>query len=156
MTTICCAKADGVNEATVASFDLNRYMGLWYEIARFDSSFERGMTNVTAEYTLRENGTVRVDNSGERDGKRTHAIGKAKAAKPAVPGSLRVSFFLWFYAPYRVLMLGENYEYALVSSGEKYLWILSRTPKLEQSTLNKILAEAQRRGFDTNKLIFNQ
>lgn len=154
MSILSCSAHSRVDESPVASFDLERYMGLWYETARYDNRFERNMTDVTAMYTLLADGKVRVENSGTRDGVRHTAIGKAKVGEPAANGFLKVSFFLNFYAPYRVIMLADDYSYALVTSGEKYLWILSRTPKLDESVKQKILDEATRRGFDVDKLIY--
>lgn len=154
MSILSCSAQSRVDESPVASFDLERYMGLWYEIARFDVSFEHDMSGVTAQYSLLTDGRVRVENSGIRDSKRHTAIGKAKFGAPAANGFLKVAFFMNFYAPYRVIMLADDYSYALVTSGAKYLWILSRTPGLSDAILQKILTEATRRGFDTEKLIF--
>ena len=115
----------------VRDLDLKRYLGLWHEIARMDHRFERGLTDVTAEYTLKEDGTIRVENSGWniRKGKRSKIIGRAKTT--SVPGLLRVSFFWKFYSDYRVLMLDPDYQWVLVGSdNSKYLWILSREESL--------------------------
>lgn len=140
----------------VASLDLSRYLGTWYEIARFNHSFERGMTDVTAEYLLRDDGKVDVINSGWKDGQMKTAHGKAKQPKPTTePALLKVSFFLFFYSDYRVLMLADDYSLAIVgSSSDKYLWILSRTPSITRETAEKVTAEAARRGYDTSKLIW--
>lgn len=147
----CCGKK--VDNSTVATLDLSRYLGAWYEIARFDHSFERGLTHAKAMYALNEDGTVSVANSGSRDGKYKISEGKAKLTETS--GLLRVSFFGPFYSDYRVMMLNDDYSYALVGSGGPgYLWILSRTPQLPEETLNLILMEARRRGYDTDKLIF--
>jgi lipocalin len=146
-----------INIETVDKFDLSRYLGVWHEIARYDHRFERGLSQVKAEYILQENGMIKVINTGldAKSGKRNEVIGKAKTTEK--PGLLRVSFFWIFYSDYRVLRLGDNYEWALVSAGhsDKYLWILSRTEKLPQDVLDAILSEARERGFDTEKLIFN-
>lgn len=141
---------------TVASLDLSRYMGLWYEIARYENSFERGMTGVTATYTLLPDGKVRVENAGFKNGVRKHAVGRAFCPDKTQPGKLKVSFFLWFYSDYYVLELDEdNYGYALVgSSSDKYLWILSRTPSLPEETKDKLISSAQNRGYDVRKLLF--
>jgi len=148
--------AGDVDNTPVASLDLSRYLGTWYEIARFDHSFEKGMNYVTAEYILRDNGKIEVLNSGWKDDKSKTARGKAKQPDPkSNPALLKVSFFMFFYSDYRILMLDEDYSVALVgSSSDKYLWILSRTPSLPQSTLDRILAEARRRGYDTSRLIW--
>lgn len=142
-----------LNLEPVRDLDLKRYLGLWHEIARMDHRFERGLTDVTAEYTLKEDGTIRVENSGWniRKGKRSKIIGRAKTT--SVPGLLRVSFFWKFYSDYRVLMLDPDYQWVLVGAGNfKYLWILSREKNLSKEIYDKILIEARRRGYDTNKL----
>ncbi len=151
-----CSCAGSVVNTPVGSLDLPRYLGTWYEIARFDHSFERGMTNVTAEYVLRGDGKVDVLNSGWKDGKKKTAKGKAKQPDPEKnPALLKVSFFLFFYSDYRILMLSEDYSVALVgSSSDKYLWILSRTPSLPQPVIESVIAEARNRGYDTSKLIW--
>lgn len=151
----CSQAQTKVDLTPIEHFDLHKYMGLWYEIARFDISFERGMTNVTAKYSVLENGMVRVENSGDKNGKRKMAIGKAKVDRANAPGVLKVAFFLNFYAPYNVIFLDKEYKYALVASGENYLWILAREPQIESCALHEILVEAKKRGFDTKKLIFN-
>ena len=137
-------------------FDLSRYLGKWYEIARFDHSFERGMQNVTAEYSLRDDGKVSVFNSGWKGEKFKLAEGKAKYPDPKNdPGHLRVSFFLFFYSDYNVMLLDNDYSVALVGSrSPNYLWILSRTPVVEREVLDVLLEEAQNRGYDISKLIW--
>lgn len=143
-----------VNNAVIKQeFDLNRYLGKWYEVARFDHKFERGLTHCTAEYTLKEAGKVKVLNRGMKNGKWDTAEGKAKTT--STPGRLRVSFFGPFYSDYRILLLAPDYSYALVGSGsDSYLWILSRTPELNPIDRDAILMEAQTRGYDINKLIW--
>ena len=140
---------------TVRQLDIERYLGRWYEIARYDNCFERGMDNVTADYSLREDGKVSVVNSGWKDGKKHVSYGKAKQPDPyGTPGRLRVSFFLFFYSDYDILLLDEEYRYVLVGSkSDKYLWILARTPVLPESTVANIVSEAQKRGYDTSRLI---
>lgn len=148
----------GTDHTTVPSLDLNRYMGLWYEIARYENRFEHGLVDVTATYTLRPDGTIRVENRGCKrnspyDICKT-ANGHAKIPDPAQPGKLKVSFFLNFYSDYYILELDEeNYNYALVgSSTDKYLWILSRAPQLPEEIKKKLVTAAERRGYDTNRL----
>ena len=132
---------------------MNRYLGSWYEIAKYDHSFERGLDYAMARYTLRDDGKIDVLNTGIKDGRAKDAKGIAKTTD--VPGLLRVSFFGPFYSDYRIMMLDKEYQYALVGSKtDKYLWILSRTPVLDDATKSLILAEADRRGYDTNKLIW--
>ena len=148
-----CASTLKVDNAPVAALDLNRYLGEWYEIARFDHSFERGVEQAKANYTQNADGTIKVVNTGIRDGKPKTAIGKGK--KTDTPGLLRVSFFGPFYADYRVMMIDEDYTYALVGSGgADYLWILSRTSGLSETAKSELLYEARRRGYDTDKLIW--
>lgn len=144
-----------VDNTVVTNFDLNRYLGDWYEIARFDHSFERGMAHAKASYTLRKDGKVDVLNTGLKNGKPSQAKGVAKLTE--TPGLLRVSFWGPFYSDYRVMLLDEDYQHALVGSGsDDYLWILSRTPQITPETKAKILAEAQSRGYDTAKLIWTE
>ena len=144
------------DNSTVKEFDLERYLGLWYEIARYDHSFERGMDNTMAQYILQDDGKVVVLNSGWKDGKFKLAEGKAKYPDPqGEPGALRVSFFLFFYSDYNVMMVDENYQISLVGSkAEKYLWILSRTPVPDPDLLQAVLNEAQNRGYDTSRSIW--
>ena len=122
------AASDRTDRMPVAVFDLRRYMGTWYEIARYDHSFERRLAGVQAHYGLPD-GRVTVENSGVdyRSDRRKRARGKARAT--AMPGRLRVSFFWFFYSDYNVLELGPDYDWALVGGGSsKYLWILAHTP----------------------------
>ena len=135
------------------AIDLNKYLGKWYEIARFDHSFERDMQRVMTEYILMPDGKIKVINTGYRDGKFKESIGKAKLTE--TPGLLRVSFFMNFYSDYRVLMIDKDYNYVLVGGNSpKYLWILSRTPQLEATTLQKIIDVAEEKGYDTDNLIY--
>jgi len=148
-----CDATNKVDNTTVKSVDLNRYLGSWYEIAKYDHYFERGLDYAMARYTLRDNGKIDVLNTGIKDGRAKDAKGIAKTTD--VPGLLRVSFFGPFFGDYRIMMLDENYQYVLVGgSTDKYLWILSRTPELDEATKSLILAEADRRGYDTSKLIW--
>ena len=148
-----CDSAPKVDNSTVSSVDLDRYLGSWYEIAKFDHSFERGLEYAMAKYTLRSDGKIDVLNTGIKDGRAKDAKGIAKTT--AVPGLLRVSFFGPFFGDYRIMMLEENYQYVLVGgSNHKFLWILSRTPQLDDAVKTTILAEAERRGYDTQKLIW--
>ena len=145
--------ATEIDNSTVKSVDLNRYVGRWYEIAKFDHIFERGLDFAMANYTLREDGKIDVLNTGVKDGRAKDAKGIAKTTN--ISGLLKVSFFGPFYSDYRILMLDTNYQYALVGgSNENYLWILSRTPKLDDATRSLILAEAEKRGYNTSKLVW--
>ena len=147
-----------VDNSTVSSFDLDRYLGKWYEIARYDHSFERGLVGSTAMYTLRDDGKIKVLNSGHLntlDGPYKESVGKAKARKNGMPGQLEVSFFGPFYGDYDILELAPDYSYSVVgSSSPKYLWILSRTPQLAPELRNRIVTSLQKRGYDTDKLIW--
>ena len=148
-----CAKAQQVDNTPVGNLDLEKYLGQWYEIARFDHSFERGVEFAKAEYSLMDNGKIKVVNSGIRDGKVKASEGKAKTTD--TDGLLRVSFFGPFYSDYRILMLDDDYRYALVGSGSpKYLWILSRTPQIPDDVKASLLLEARLRGYDVGDLIW--
>lgn len=148
----CCSKLT-VNNSVVKDFDVNRYLGDWYEIARLDHSFERGIEYAKANYSIRDDGKIKVLNSGIKKGKESSAEGKAKFTD--TPAHLRVSFFGPFYADYRILMIGPKYDYALVGSGsDNYLWILSRTPYLPDNVVRKILQNAKERGYNTDNLIW--
>jgi lipocalin len=151
---MACTK--DLDTSTVSEFDLDKYLGSWYEIARFDHSFERGMDNAMAQYILQDDGKVFVLNSGWKNGQFKIAEGKAKYPNPtAEPGALKVSFFLFFYSEYNVMMVDETYSISLVGSkSDNYLWILSRTPVPDQNLLQMVLEEASTRGYDISKLIW--
>jgi apolipoprotein D and lipocalin family protein len=139
----------------VTNFNLTKYAGRWYEIARLPTSFEKDLTNVTATYSLNRDGSIRVENKGYKKDKFKTAVGKAKFAKSTDTGYLKVSFFGPFYADYIVFELDTSgYKYAMVGSSLKYLWILSREPMMDKSLLSSLLDKAKEYGFDTNKLIF--
>ena len=146
----------GLDTSTIDSLDIARYMGRWYELARFDHPFERNMELVTVNYTLKPDGTVEVVNSGynTRRGKFKQSRGTARTVEGRT-GELEVTFFLNFWSPYKVLELAPDYSYALVgSNSDKYLWILSRTPRLSSAVLSEILVRAEERGYDTDRLIW--
>ena len=148
-----CSRLTVDNSVVTTDFDLNRFLGEWYEIARFDHKFERGMDQTKATYSLREDGKVDVLNTGMKNGKHSEAKGVAKLT--GTPSMLRVSFWGPFYSDYRIMLIDNDYQYALVGSGsDDYLWILSRTPQISAETKDQILAEAQKRGYDTDKLIW--
>ena len=142
----------------VTGFEVDRYLGTWYEIARLDHRFERGLSDVTATYSRRDDGGLHVVNRGysvescEWD----EAIGKAYFVGDADVGSLKVSFFGPFYGGYNIIDLDrESYQYALVSGPDtSYLWILARQPVLDASIINQLLAKASGHGFDTSRMIF--
>lgn len=149
-----------IDKTTVKVLNLQRYLGKWYEIARFNHWFEKGLQGVTAEYSMRPDGKIKVLNCGHKhtlQGKKTCSTGKARLPKDGQSGKLEVTFFLFFYSDYNIMELDPDYNWVLVgSSTDKYLWILSRTPQLPKDTLDYLLKKAQSRGYDTSKLIFVQ
>ena len=142
----------------VRDFDINRYLGTWYEIARLDHSFERGLTKVTAEYRLREDGGVAVINRGFSPAKNEwkEAEGKAYFVRDEREGYLKVSFFGPFYGAYVIFELDEkNYQYAFVSGpNTSYLWLLSRSPQISEEVKQLFSTRAEERGFPVEELIF--
>jgi apolipoprotein D and lipocalin family protein len=146
------------NVKPVDNFKLEKYLGKWYEIARLDHRFERGLSRITADYSLRDDGGVRVLNRGysAKENEWKEAEGKAYFVKGTDQGYLKVSFFGPFYGSYIVFELDhENYQYSLVCGPDKsYLWILSRTPEMKKDVKDRLMAKAAALGFDTSKLIF--
>ena len=142
----------------VQGFDLNRYLGKWYEIARLDHSFEEGLDNVTAVYSLRDDGGVNVVNRGflSKDNVYKEAQGRAYFVNDSDEGYLKVSFFRPFYASYVIFELDQDgYQYAFVSGPDtSFLWLLSRTPTVEQALLDHFIETSASLGFDTEELIF--
>ena len=157
ITTSCKGQITMTDKSVVSEFGLEKYLGTWYEIARYNHRFERGLVGVTATYSMRNDGKINVVNAGYRDslnGKFSQATGKAKIPDPAVPARLKVSFFLFFYGDYYVMELDKNYQWAVVGSRtDKYLWILSRTPELDPSVYSDILNRIKKRGYNTEQLI---
>ncbi len=151
----CTGVPDGV--APVRDFDLNRYLGKWYEIARLDHSFERGLQNVTANYSLRDDGGVTVTNRGfaAGDNEWKEVEGKAYFVGDSSQGHLKVSFFGPIYTSYVVFELDtENYEYAFVSGvSRSYLWLLSRSSTVSDEILERFKVRAEALGFDISELI---
>lgn len=145
--------AQTVDNSPVGDLRLDRYLGNWYEIARMDHGFEKGISHAMACYTLMEDGSIMVVNSGIKNGRLKISKGKAKLTDTT--GLLRVSFFGPFYSDYRVLMLDDDYGYALVGSKkDKYLWILSREPEMDDIQLCNVLCEARSRGYRTDELLW--
>jgi apolipoprotein D and lipocalin family protein len=142
----------------VQDFDVDRYMGKWYEIARLDHSFERGLEQVTARYSKRKDGGVKVVNRGYSlsDRQWTEAQGKAFFVNEPVEAYLKVSFFGPFYGSYIIFELDkEAYQYALISGPDiSYLWFLSRTPQVGDAIISKFVERADALGFETSQLIF--
>lgn len=141
----------------VQPFDQQRYLGTWYEIARFDFRFERNLRNVTATYSLRDDGLIKVDNRGYDSLKKEwkQSVGKARPAGDPKVAMLKVSFFGPFYAGYNVIALDAEYKYALVAGQSlEYLWILSREKTIPDSIRNNYLELAKKIGYDTSRLVW--
>lgn len=158
LTLAACSTAPPEGLRPVTSFDLNRYLGQWYEIARLDHSFERGMSDVSATYQLQEDGSVKVINRGydTQRGAWKEAVGRAQFIGDPSTASLKVSFFGPFYGGYHVLALDqESYRWALVAGPDRgYLWILARDKLLSAEVREQLLAQAKSFGFATDKLIW--
>jgi len=152
----CMGMPDGVTP--VDGFEIDRYLGKWYEIARLDHSFERGLERVSAEYSLRDDGGLRVVNRGFSAAENAwkEAVGKAYLAGDPGTGYLKVSFFGPFYGSYVVFELdADNYQHAFVAGyNESYLWLLARTPTVSDELVERFVTRAGELGFDTGKLIF--
>jgi apolipoprotein D and lipocalin family protein len=153
--TACTGAPEGVEP--VSDFELDRYLGTWYEIARLDHRFERGLSNVTANYSLRDDGGVKVINRGynAEDQEWDEAEGKAYFVGDEDIGQLKVSFFGPFYGGYNVIELDKaGYQYSMVAGPDRsYLWILSRSPDLDDAVLERLLAKAGDLGFPLGELI---
>ncbi len=136
----------------VDSVDLERYLGRWYEIASYPAWFQRNCTATTADYSLREDGLIEVVNScrkGSLDGKLKRAKGRAKVVDTETNSKLKVSFFGPFWGPYWIIDLDPDYQWAVVGGpSRKYLWILSRTPQMDQETYDAIVARLPAKGYD--------
>jgi apolipoprotein D and lipocalin family protein len=155
LLTACIGVPDGVTPVT--GFELPRYLGTWYEIARLDHSFERDLTEVTAEYVLRDGGGVTVINRGrDKQGDWQEARGKAFFVKDETTGHLKVSFFGPFYGSYVIFELDhQDYQHAFVAGFNKnYLWLLARTPQVSEALIQRFINQAGALGFDTDALIF--
>ncbi|MBI1265288.1 MAG: hypothetical protein GC187_11205 [Alphaproteobacteria bacterium] len=150
--------ADAPPLTTVDAVDLERYLGLWYEIARYDSRFERGCDGVTAQYAMREDGLISVVNTCFRDGldgPAETADGRARVVEGSNGAKLEVSFFGPFWGDYWVIELDEDYDWSVVSEPEgRYLWILSRTPQMDPNVLDARLERLEAQGFDTSALVW--
>lgn len=156
LLTGCLGMPESITPVT--GFELEKYLGKWYEIARLDHSFERGLEQVSADYSLREDGGVRVENRGfsvEKNKWKT-AEGKAFFVREPDEGYLKVSFFGPFYGAYVVFELDKaNYQYAFVSGpNTDYLWFLSRTPTVDEKLMTLFKEKAESVGFDTDQLIY--
>ncbi len=141
---------------TVSAVDLERYAGTWYEIARYPNRFQRDCAgDVTALYEVKPDGSVRVTNScAEADGSTKSARASAKVVDRETNAKLKVTFFWPFSGDYWIINLGPNYEYAVVGEpGRDYLWILSRTPQMDEATYNVLLERIARQGYDPSRLV---
>ena len=156
MLSACVGMPEKVSP--VQDFELERYLGKWYEIARLDHSFERGLSQVTAEYSLRDDGGVTVLNRGYsmQKGEWKNATGKAYFVENPQTGYLKVSFFGPFYGSYIIFELDQaGYQYAFVSGpNNSYLWLLARTPRLDQEIIDRFVSLSKEAGFETSDLIF--
>ncbi len=138
----------------VPHVELEKYLGKWYEIAHLPFRFEDGCTDITATYSLSKNGNVSVLNECLRDGKLKQAKGKAKIVDKNTGAKLKVSFFWPFSADYWIIGLGKEYDYAVVGTpNRKYLWILNRTPQMDDKLFSQLIESAKSKGLDLNRLI---
>jgi apolipoprotein D and lipocalin family protein len=159
VTLYSCGTTIPKNAKAVTNFDKSKYLGKWYEIARLDFKYEKGLNNVTAEYSLNDNGTIKVDNKGYnvKKEKWEESIGKAKFVKSDNIGMLKVSFFGPFYAGYNVIAVDENYKYAIVAGESlKYMWILSRETTIPESIKADYLIKAQEIGYNILDLVWTK
>jgi apolipoprotein D and lipocalin family protein len=152
---LSACNADKIQSQPIENFDINKYLGKWYEIARTDNRFEKNCTHVTANYSLRKDGGVNVTNKCLRNGKEKTAKGIAYFKNEKNVGALKVTFFWPFFGNYNVSYIDNNYQYAIVDGGSKqYLWILSRTESLDDAKLKMLLEKIKHNGFDTESLIY--
>lgn len=156
LTAGCLGMPAGIEP--VDHFQVNRYLGLWYEIARLDHPFERGLTRVTARYRLRDDGGLQVINRGysPAEDRWQQAEGKAYFVNDPHQGYLKVSFFGPFYGSYVIFELDrEDYNYAFITGPDmSYLWLLARTPRVDQELVTRFIEQSQELGFNTDNLIF--
>lgn len=152
--------ADAPPLQTVESVDLERYLGRWYEIARFPNTFEENCEGVTADYGRRDDGLISVTNTcyeGSPGGEKKVAEGRARVVDETTNAKLKVSFFGPFWGDYWIIGLADDYSLALVGEPEgRYLWILSRTPEISDEVREQALSELQAMGYDTDKLYFTE
>lgn len=155
LASACTSVPEGIEP--VQSFEVDRYLGKWYEIARLDHGFERGLSRVTADYQLREAGGIRVINRGYSAEKNAWEQAEGKAYFVADPNiaHLKVSFFGPFYGSYIVFELDDDYQYAFISGPSRdYLWLLAREPRVSEELKTHFVAVAEEKGFDVDSLIF--
>jgi apolipoprotein D and lipocalin family protein len=150
----CLTKEEQTALEVVPHVDLQKYLGKWYEIAHLPARFQEGCTDTTATYTLAGNGNISVLNECRRNGKAKQAKGKAKVVDKNSGAKLKVTFFWPFYGDYWILNLGKDYDYAVVGTpNRKYLWILNRTPQMDDTLFSQLLDSVKAKGFDVNNLI---
>lgn len=141
----------------VKGFDQKKYLGTWYEIARLDYKWEKGLDHVSATYSLNDNGSVRVENKGYdvKKDQWKESVGRAKPVDDPTEGRLKVSFFGPFYAGYNVVAIDTNYRYALVIGGKTdYMWLLSREKTIPEDIKQQYLKKARDLGVQTDKLLW--
>lgn len=154
-TSSCVSIPKGAT--AVKPFELDKYLGTWYEIARKDFKFEKNLNNVTANYSLKDNGDVKVVNRGYdyKENKWKESVGKAKPVGDPSEGRLKVSFFGPFYGGYNVIEIDPEYQYALIAGDDlKNLWILSRKTTIPEEVKQRFLQKAQGIGYDTSDLVW--
>lgn len=157
LLSIACSTTPPKGVTPIEGFNADLYLGSWYEIARLDHAFESGLESVTATYSKREDGGLKVVNRGFNVAKQRwqQSVGKAYFTGPQSRAALKVSFFGPFYGGYNVIALDEDYQHALVCGPNRdYLWILSRTPQISEQVKTALLAKARETGFDVSKLIW--
>jgi len=151
---IYLTKAEYNTLEVVPYVDLKKYLGKWYEIAHLPARFQKDCTHTTATYTLSEDGSIAVLNECRRNGKLKQAKGKAKVVDKTSGAKLKVTFFWPFSGDYWIINLGKDYDYAVVGTpNRKYLWILSRTPQMDEKLFSQLLDFVKSKGFDVNNLI---
>jgi len=138
----------------ISHVELEKYLGKWYEIAHLPAKFQEGCDETTATYTLLKDGNISVLNQCTKNGKMKQAKGKAKIVDKDSNAKLKVTFFWPFYGDYWIIKLGDEYDYSVVGTPDrKYLWILSRTPQMNDKLYSQLLEYAKSKGFDVNKVI---
>ena len=153
---VATSRADDKPLEVVESVDLERYLGRWYEIASYPAWFQKNCTAVTADYALREDGFIEVINSCRKkslDGKLKQSKGRAKVVDETTNAKLKVSFFGPFWGPYWIIDLDPEYQWAVVGApNRKYLWILSRSPQMDEALYDEIVSRLPAKGYDPNGL----
>ena len=150
-----CGKNTTIKTVPIENFNVEKYLGTWHEIARVENHFEKNCTDVTAEYSLRQDGKINIENKCTIDGKQKIAKGKAYFAKSPNVGLLKVTFFWPFYANYNISYIDENYQYAIVDGGSsKYFWILARNKTIDNTKMQEILAKVREIGINPQNLTY--